>query len=250
MTLPALEIAQAAADLIGIAIPTSLLNSSEGTTRALLAAMNQGGPDIARMRGAFYQSWTFLTRGYEFTTVDGQIDYPLPADYEALIEDTAWDSSSHYPARGPLSPSAWQRVKQSLVGSIDFVPRYRIRADASGAKVFSMDPTPTGGESIIFEYQSNAWVRTSPTSQLTLSRVLTDTDIPAFSSDLVIADLVWRYKEARGQPFASAFGAFEAKKKTVFAHDVGYQMVNMARRRGSAHFGGYLPESGYGVSGR
>jgi hypothetical protein len=93
--------------------------------------------------------------------VFGQSDYPLPTDFQRVIDGTLWDRSRFWSMRGPQSPQQWQLYKSSVIGRASIQRRFRFR-EVGGKQVFSIDPVPTdNGAALVFEYVSNAWCKSA-----------------------------------------------------------------------------------------
>ena len=242
-----LQIAQDASDVIGIERPTSIASGTGTVDRAFRALINQGGRNLAQVRNAWGEGWTVLTREHTFTTVEDQEEYAFPDDFQALLEDTVWDRTSYYAARGPLNPQEWQLAKSGLVDSVTITPRYRIRRNsANTGHSLWLDPVPGGAEDLVLEYVSKAWLRN--TNGEVLESIAADSDVPLFDADLMYMDAVWRFKQSRGLPFAGDLGEFEMQRDTRLARDAGPRAVTVARRRRRFRYPN-VPEGGFGIIG-
>ena len=200
MTLSLLQLCKDAADLIGIARPTSVFSSSDRANQRLFTMSVQEGVDLMET-----VDWTMLQRLHTFTTTTDTAEYTLPADYDRLIQSTEWDRSRYEPLIGPLSPQRWQAIKSGLIGSGVVGRRYRIyRSESTATRTFRLDPTPTSsdaGETLAFEYISSYWCATSGgTAQATWAA---DTDYTLLPDRLHMLGTVVRFKRALGLDFAS-----------------------------------------------
>ncbi len=188
-----LQIVQdAAAEMNLIPTPQSAFNASDQVGFGLGAHANRTGRQLMQR-----WDWEVLKRPHFFTSVQGQAQYPLPSDFERIVDDTVWDSGNFWPVRGSLSSQEWQALKNSFWGAGMVYKRYRlIRADTSANLVFEIDP-PSGsdGENLFFEYVSNAWVNDAGTMK---DRFTLDTDTSVFSDDLMVMGAKWRYQSALG----------------------------------------------------
>ena len=158
----------------------------------------------------------------------GWADYPLPEDFGAFPERSAWH-------RGPLGePGA---------------PRYRLSAPvAAGARRLRLEPEPTAASDIGFGYLANRWVG-SADGGVFRTAIVEDTDRPLFDGNLMEMDLVWRFKQTRGLAFAAELAEFEIERDRRFAADAGSRDVQIARTRRNPLLTA-VPESGFGgVSG-
>ena len=203
---------------------------------ALLVLLNRTGRNLAQKRNTWGAGWTVLTREHLFTTVEGQDEYPLPADFLGFVDGSVWDRSTYREARGVLSPQQWQQVKSGLVESAVITPFYRLRRSSDGrGRAFFLDPVPAGGDLLVFEYLGGNWV--SDVDNSTFRDAITeDTDIPLFDGDLVEMGTLWRFKQARGLSYAAELGEFENQESIRFADDAGARKITIGRQRGRRYF--------------
>ena len=208
--------------------------------------LNRAGRNLAQRRNAFGAGWTVLTREYVFSTVDGQDEYPLPADYIDLIDGTVWNRDTFREGRGVLTPQEWQELRSGLVGTISIAPYYRIRRSSDGSgRSFWLDPVPSRADELVIEYLSDSWVRSADGTEF--RNVFTaDTDTSVYDDDLLEMDLVWRLKQARGLPFAAELGEYEMERDRRIGQDAGLRTLRIARSSVRS-WRWNIPESGYGT---
>jgi hypothetical protein len=99
--------------------------------------------------------WEFLNRSHQITTVDTDSgDYPLPADFMDMLDQTGWERSNNVPLAGPLSAQDWTYLLGRDLVSHTIYASFRIKEGE-----FSIFPQPPpNGLDINFEYQSNGWI--------------------------------------------------------------------------------------------
>ena len=244
MTKTVLEIAQDAAFVIGIDDIVAIVGSNQPASRAMRVHIDQSGINLTRMRNTWGASWTILTVEYPFTTIAGQAEYPLPEDFESLIDGTLWDRSEYHEGRGALSPQEWQQLKSGLVQDTVLTPYYRIKRSVAGnTRALVLHPTPSAQEELVFEYTSKNWLTGSDGS--TRDKIEEDTDIPLFDYDLIRMDILWRFKQSRGLTFAAELAEFEQEVRRRFAEDAGSRAIEVGRVQGRARYP-QTPETGYG----
>lgn len=145
---------QQAADELGLPRPSSVVSSTDVTTRQLLAISHRVGDELRSRFG-----WPELVREHTITLVDSQANYAMPSDYDSQHFETHWDLSNDWEIIGPMSPSEWQYLQNSGVVSI---PRRRWRIKGSADRQFYVSPTPSAGDAgqeLKFEYQSTTWIK-------------------------------------------------------------------------------------------
>ncbi len=190
----------ACAEIGAIASPSAVVSNSDETVSRMLALIKREGEDLVKT------DWTILQRLHTITTVDGQSEYSLPADYSRMIVDTHWDRSNYEPLYGPISPDRWQEIKSGLIGSGITGRRFRIaRSFVSGnSRKFILDPTPGStddNQTLAFEYISSYYCASSGgNAQATWTA---DTDVPICDEELFRKGLVVRFKRSTGLDYAS-----------------------------------------------
>lgn len=99
--------------------------------------------------------WSHLEIPYTFATVNGQANYALPADFLRIIDGTEWNRTWRLPVASGVSPHQWQRLKAMLSGGV----LYKVQRIYQN-QVW-IHPTPTGADTIAWEYVSSYWVTTA-----------------------------------------------------------------------------------------
>lgn len=245
MTL--LTIVECAADIIGVPRPSAVITSTDQTVRTMLALLNREGQNLAKLRNLWGGGWTILEREHTFTTTASTAEYAFPSDFAELIGDTAWDRDDFFEMRGPLSPQEWQAIKSGLSASPALRRRFRIKRSASTAtRQFFVDPTPEAtGETLVFEYLSNAWLTDSGGTTLRTA-FAADDDVGLLDEDLLEMGLVWRFKQAKGLGFAAELAEYEIERDRRIANDPGSTKIFVARKKFKLPPAN-VPETGFGT---
>ncbi len=225
-----LTIVQCATDIIGLPRPTSVVTNTDQTVRTLFALVNREGQNLARLRNTWGGGWTVLEKEHTFSTVADDDDYDFPADFSSLTFDTAWDRTTFFEMRGSLSPQQWQIARSGLVASPALRLRYRIKRGSGSARQFFIDPSPSGGDTLVYEYLSNQWVSNAAGDTFTTT-FTADDDVSLLDEDLVEMGLVWRYKQAKGLAFAAELAEYEIERDRRIGNDPGGTKVFIARRK-------------------
>ena len=223
----------------------SLLDRRNRQSRRAVSLLNKSGQILARMRNAHGQGWAALTREHIWQTVPGQSDYQLPEDFAELINNTVWDRTTYYSARGSLTPQQWQAYKSGLVDSVALTPRYRLRRGQSTGRVISLDPVPTEVEELVMEYISTLWLR-SVDGKLR-GRVTSDSDVPLIDSVLLRLDLEWRGRRSQGRNYSMELAEFERERDSRFGSDSAPTTINLSEDFDTGLYHPNVPESGYGL---
>lgn len=153
-SLTILQLLQWAADELGIKRPSTVVASTDSTTRQLLALLRREG---LALRDRY--SWPVLQKEHTFTLANGTASYALPGDYLRLLDGTLWDRSQNFPLIGGVSPRHWQYRKS---GISQLSPRMEFRIKGTSLTQFYLHPTPdssTDGNTLAFEYITTRWIK-------------------------------------------------------------------------------------------
>lgn len=218
MTL--LAIIQSAADLIGVTRPTTVVSSSDRNVRTLLALANVEGEELLER-----YAWPETNKQATFTTVAAELQGTLvsiAADFGYIVNGTMWNRTLNQPVDGPLTPQERQQMASgSVTGPFhDFYIR--------GASLY-LFPTPTAGQSVYFEYQSNLWCQSSGGTGQTAWAADTDTGI--LDESLMKLGVVWRFKKKNGLDYAEDFRTYEQKLANATSRAGGKRTLDMSGRR-------------------
>ena len=241
-----LSLIEDAADIIGVDKPSSVIDSADATAVQMLALAKLGGKQLAK-RGKGIGGWAVLQTEHTFDTVADQAEYALPSDFDFFVQDTLWDRNNFWKLRGPLDAGRWQIYKSGIISS---GPRRRVRikpSASSNVKAFFVDPTPgDSGETLVYEYVSTFWCQSAGGTGKAAWTADTDTGI--LDEYLMLLDLIWRFKAAKGLEYGEDFRQFELELQQALGRDGGRPTLNL---RGSESYRfiehANLPDSGFGV---
>jgi hypothetical protein len=236
-----LEIVKSFCSETGLSEPTSVIGSTDDQNKQILALANREGKEFAGLACPF-GGWQSLHTEYTFTTVNGQASYSLPSDLEYFAYETFWDGARRWELVGPIDAQEKQLLRY---GNIASGPRrkFYIRAD----KIY-LDPVPTvDGETIAFDYYSNAWVLAED-GVTTKSRFSVDTDTLKIDEDCFIMGLKWRFLRAKGLDYAQEQADYTEAVNLRIARDCGQRSLSMSSRGMGNRFidESNLPDSGLG----
>lgn len=162
-------------------------------------------------------NWQALRRVHEIQLTDSEL-YDLPTDYRQLINDTMWSKGQNRPIDSPTNDLAWAYLK-SHSGSTGIQYKARILNN----KINVINPTP--GDVIRFEYISNFPAADREGERL--ERFSSDTDIWLLDDDLLIMDLTWRFKKAKGvHDWQEDKASCEKYKRSLQGSDESAKVIN------------------------
>lgn len=211
-----LDIVQRAADeLAGVTRPTVVVASSDPIARQLYAHANAAGRDLMRLH-----EWTALHTTTTIATVNGTSTYSLASDYDRMIVDTLWNRTNKQIGIGPDSPVINRFLNESGTASVGIHPRFRLAGTS-----LVIWPTPTSVQTLVYEYASNKWARSS----LSVAQIefLTDTDTSVFDPDLLKAEIKWRYMAGKGFYADALKDEAMAMRDLKIAGDIGGTVLDM-----------------------
>lgn len=208
--MPLLDIAQDAASQLGLRRPDAIIGSTDLTAQLLLRFANQGGKELAR-----YHDWQKLVTEKTYTTV-AQIAQTgaLASDFDRFsYNPEVWNRTTNQRYTGPTPQRIWQQLQNGITGGVSGWWRLR------GGDLL-IYPAPTAGQTLAFEYVSKNWCASSGgTGQ---SAFADDTDTLNVPEDLMVLEIVWRFRQSRGfAQYAEDLSTCEREKEKAAARDRG-----------------------------
>ncbi len=208
-----LTICQSVARQVAVDVPTVVIGSTDTNTQTLLSCALWSARRIWKAH-----AWLSLTKEYVWATLPNVAEYALPDDYHRLAMDTAWDRSDFARLRGTLSPVEWQRLKSGSLAVANSANSFRIKPVAT-VMMFTLDPTPTTAQTLVYEYVSRHWCKASGGAEQ--SEWLADTDLPIIDADLVELGTLARMLRRLGMDYQEEMSEFESELTLAAARDGG-----------------------------
>jgi hypothetical protein len=150
MTMPILEIIKQAAILSGLKEPTTAVANTDLDVQKLLLYATETG---RQLRDEFL--FPALKKTFLLTTTTAT-QYQFPGDFWKMISSTQWDQSNQWQMYGPLTDQDWN---YHLYGTVSSTTRRRFRVFGSNtvSGQFFIQPAPSSGEIISFDYLRAQW---------------------------------------------------------------------------------------------
>lgn len=228
-----LEIIQAAFRRVGLTAPSSAIGSTDENVIRMIELANEEGEQLSARH-----PWQRLITEETHTTLavesQGLITAICGADFDYIRNDTFWNRTQKR-RWFPVDDVQWQRLKASSITGPDYY--FRIRGN-----YLVVQPTPTAGETLAFEWVSKNWCESNGGAGQTEWTV--DTDVPRLPDKVMIAGLKWRWKAAQGLEYAEDFRAYEALVDDAMARDGAKRRLNMG---GGAHVSSNVPEGSWSL---
>lgn len=215
MTL--LTMVRSVASRIGIPRPSVVATATDATVLQLLEFAQQEGQELAR-----YGDWRVLRTEKTFTTVaaETQTDTPIPSDFAGFISDTLWNRSNRRRLVGPIDPPLWQQYKAQ--STFPVTDGFTLRGTS-----WLMQPTPTAGQTIAYEYRSSNWCQSSGgTAQ---SSWAADTDTGKLDERLMGLGIEWRYEKKRGlASWQALYDEYIFQVETALGYDKPRKIIDLS----------------------
>jgi hypothetical protein len=171
-------------------------------------------------------NWTVLVNNFSVTVQPGDSgDYPLPDDFNRMINQTGWDQGNNLPVGGPLSAQDWTYLEGRDLASTTIYASFRLEDG-----IFRIFPQPPPESLVIsFEYISGNWVQ--EVSQLKTApgvkdRPTTGTDIVLFQPVMMVKMLKMQFLAAKGFDNSAGVGEFMRLFNARTGQDAGASILS------------------------
>lgn len=209
-----LTIVQQTCDLLSLTRPTIVATSTDQQVRQLFALVNEEGADLASS-----YNWQVLTKQHTFTTTaDPEQTGAVPSDWDRFLSNSFFNRTTLRQMFGPITPQRWQAIQVYP----QFAGIYLAFRERDGA--FLITPTPPAGETIAYEYVTKNWARSNAGTGK--DSFTADSDTSYLDERLIKLGLRWRWKAAKGFPYAEDFKTYEMQKAQIQARDGASTAIN------------------------
>lgn len=217
MRLSVLKTIQTAAAELGLTPPNTVVASNDSTANQLLALFGAVCDELVRD-----YNWSALHTEYTFPTVYDTDTYPLPEDFQRVVNDTEWNKRSQTVMAGPANPSTWQRLKNATIGSFQYV--FRVK----GSSII-IQPVPSIESSDLSLEYISAYYLVDSTTRIPKPAVDSNSDLFVFDDRLIINGIKLKFKEITGLNSEAAAYDYEMTKRSVISSDGGAQVLMLGR---------------------
>jgi hypothetical protein len=229
-----LTLINGAQDTIGLVRSTTVIASTDGNVRTLLALAQTEGQELLERF-----AWPATQLEASHTTLAAELQgviTTIAPGFGYIINQSFWDRTLTQPVTGPLSPQEWQFVKARVTTG----PYAGYRISAGNLYAY---PAPAAGNDWRFEYQTvNFCASSAGTGQ---SAWAADTDVGVLDENLMQLGVVWRFKKKNGLDYSEDFRSYEQKIANETARAGGRRILNMA---GGGYLTGiYVPDGSWSV---
>ena len=221
-----LQIVTRACDELGVQRPGSVgvVASLLPQDRQMLALLQSAGRDLMTDH-----QWSTLIATASVATVADTGTYSMPSDFDRLVDDAGWDRTNDFPMTGSVAPQRHQFWLSSAVVGPTTRKEYKLFT-LPGSSTFTIHPTPDAVEDISFLYVRNSWVYSGSSY---VSEFGADTDTTVFQPQLLVKELKWRFRAAKGLDAGDLIFECETYKQKLIAADVAPGCIDMTGAYGS-----------------
>jgi len=220
----------------GFATPTSFYSSTDLTAELCVALANESGQDLEKE-----VRWQELVTEYTFETSPATATYVLPTGFRAFANMSMWDRTNQWKMTGPISSPVYQWLKSGVPVASNMNKFFMVRGN-----LLTIYPTPTGVDTIAFDYYSKMWI-TKQSDSSNVAAWTADADTARLDEDLITADLKWRFLQAKGMPFETEYLRYETMKDLLMSDNGSRGSINLGGPGYTTRGVGNLPETGFGV---
>lgn len=234
-----LTLIQSVCARVGLPQPNAAVTSSDQKIQQLVAFANEEGQELA----ARYP-WSKLTVPFQFTTIAAEQQFVVSQqnlNINFIINNTIWNRTLRRPVFGPLSPQQWEQQKAMFVQG----PWNQFRIIGDG--LFFL-PAPAAGQTCVFEYQSLNWNGGNPSErggslapQYFAETWIQDADVGILDEKIMALGVIWRWKAAKGLPYAEDFAKYEKRVNDEISRDSSKAVLNMGDKYDTILPGVWVP---------
>lgn len=218
----------------GFDVPSSFLSNTNLTAVQCVALANEAGQDLeAEIR------WQELLAEYTFETVAGTATYALPSGFRAFGPMSQWDRTNLWRLTGPTQSMVYQWLKSGISIASTNNSWFAVRGN-----LFTLFPTPDSVRTIAFDYYTMNWV-TKQVDGLGSDEWTADLDTSKINEKLLVADLKWRFLQAKGMPFEPEYKRYESLKDMARDDNGPRGAIDLGRPLPGG-FGENIPDTGFG----
>lgn len=212
-----LEIAQAAAPRMGLAVPGQLFGSTGDTETELRSVLQAAADRIVRAH-----DWSVL-KVEETNTGDGTTEgFDLPSDYLRMPkEGQVWSTRWQHPL-APVTAEEWLRLD---VREYDLVVGTWIILEGQ----IKFRPVLTSTETARWFYISDLAVK--PASGANKATFTADTDTFRLGDRILELALIWEWRATKGLPYEEQMATAETALAQAISDDKGARIIAQASRR-------------------
>lgn len=203
-----------------LGLPTSIIGSTQVTqlVAQMLALMNTLGDDLVKVH-----DWQDLEDTATMTGDGVTTEFPMPANFGRIVNQTQWASNLRRPMLGPLTAQQWGWTQYGIV-SVGVYFRYRILSNN-----FAVYPVPQAQDVFNFYYISKNWVLDTDGTTLK-DKVTAPGDTPLFDRGLMVSGLKLRLWGIKGFDTSDLSREFNYRLEAEKGQNQGAMTINLSNQ--------------------
>lgn len=213
-----LSVIQAVAPVVGVAVPSAVVTSTDREHVELTALANEMAERISKAH-----EWQLFNTLATYTGDGSMEDFSLPADYDRMLTKAQlWSSSLETPLSAITDRDRWLGLD---IQSFDFV----VNAWIIYGGQMHIKPAMASGVTAKHWYQSNLII--APVAGDNKTEFTADTDVFRLPERLLKLGMIWQWKANKGLAYAEDMETYEVEKEKLIARDKGSRMVRVGSAR-------------------
>lgn len=216
-----LSTVQAAAPRLGIAVPSVLFSDAGRTGVELQEAINEAA---RAMCDDF--DWQQLKAIHTITGDGTDTSFALPSDYLRMPKAT-----NFWPSEEPTTPIRFfLDLDDWIAEDVRTITEITKRAIIYGNELH-IKPAVGNAATVKFAYVSNLIVIATGGTVATKTAFTADTDTFLLDERALKLNLIWRWKAAKGRPYAQDKDEYDALVDSLAGNSKGPRVIRVGRRR-------------------
>ncbi len=214
-----LTVVQEAAEATGFESPTAVIGALDDNAKRFYRLAQLEANSLLRRH-----NWAVLLKDGAITG-DGSADYALPSDYHRAVPATYWTSSANWRIGGSVSSQRWQSLQNGWAVSTSLSRQLMMRA-TSATKQIHFEPVLSTGETVVYDYISNAMFDDGAGTQY--ATWTDDAYTCLIDESLVSLGVIYRVLVSTGRDAAFAFSEYKEARDQLIGQDAPAERISLA----------------------
>jgi hypothetical protein len=174
-------------------------------------------------------------------TASGATSYPVPADYNMMVDQTGWNG--FIPMLGPVTEQRAAFLRAWTPAGLLRIP-FQILSNR-----FAFPVAPSNGLTLHYSYVSTYWTQSNGSPAPDKPYPTAASDLVLFDEELLILGLRLRYRSLKGFDTTTDLSAYQDRLNVARGNAAGGQVLSLEGPRGGVHFLDEMniPPAGYGI---
>lgn len=212
----ALDIIADAAVQLSLPRPVAAYGSSDLNALLLGSLLNNAGNVLTDM-----EPWQQLRGDLEFVGDGVTAIYPLPENFNRVVDNTGWSNAMSRPV-AVVTDRSWSMGKMWMSNGMTITPVARIVENS----MQFFNPL-ADGEIVTFQYTKNNWVIDSINADTYKYKVTADTDVPQFDWLLMVYCIKKLWLDAKGMDAAAAANEMNFRLNQLVSRNTMGQLLSL-----------------------